>query len=187
MMSRKRLNKLFVGLVLVALISFYQYFTSKTILPAPVPSKEVVLGQKDGNFTVTKVIDGDTIEVLSDEKKEKIRIIGINTPETVDPRKSVECFGREASNKAKEILLNQAVRLESDSTQRDRDRYSRLLRYVYLPDGTDFGLRMIQGGYAYEYTYDTPYKFQNEYKKAQIEAETNKLGLWSESSCKGKN
>ena len=132
---------------------------------------------------VVKVIDGDTIDVLSGGKKEKVRILGINTPETVDPRRQVECFGVEASNKAKEILAYQTIRLELDPSQSDRDKYGRLLRYIILPDDKDFGYEMIKQGYAYEYTYDSPYKYQEKYKAAQKEAQLLKVGLWGHANC----
>lgn len=134
---------------------------------------------------VTKVIDGDTIDVLIDGKKETVRLIGINTPESVDPRRPVQCFGKEASDKARKILNNKDVYLESDSSQGERDKYSRLLRYVFLEDGTNFNKLMIQEGYAYEYTYNTPYKYQQEFRKAQKEAEDQKIGLWADDACKG--
>lgn len=144
-------------------------------------NKEVsVEKNKDSFYKVVKVVDGDTIDVNIDGVVERIRIIGINTPETVDPRKPVECFGVEASNKAKSLLSNKEVRLEADTTQGDRDKYSRLLRYVFLQDNTDFGLKMIQEGYAYEYTYNTSYRYQSTYKDAQKYAEKNKLGLWGD-------
>lgn len=132
---------------------------------------------------VTKVVDGDTIDVLLNGTKEKIRIIGLNTPETVDPRRGVQCFGREASNFAKQTLTGKSVYLESDPTQSDRDKYGRLLRFVFLKDGTDFGKLLIQEGYGHEYTYDIPYKYQSEYKKAQQQAQKNKKGLWAENVC----
>jgi len=135
------------------------------------------------NATVTKVIDGDTFEVSMSGKLAKVRVIGINTPETVDPRKKVECFGVEASEKAKEILTDKTVQLENDTTQTDKDKYGRLLRYVKLPDTSDFGNLMIQEGYAYEYTYDTVYKKQTLYKGAQTKAELAKLGLWADGMC----
>ncbi len=135
-------------------------------------------------YEVTKVVDGDTIAVNIDGKIEKLRLIGINTPETVDPRKPVECFGIEASNKAKSILTGKRVALESDSTQGELDKYNRLLRYVFLEDGTNFNLLMIKEGYAYEYTYNLPYKYQAEFKEAQKEAMANKTGLWGD-KCNG--
>jgi len=134
-------------------------------------------------YKVVKVADGDTIDVDIDGKTERIRMIGINTPETVDPRKPVECFGVEASNKAKELLSNKKVRLDADSTQDDRDKYNRLLRYVWREDGLFYNLEIIKQGYAYEYTYDLPYKFQKDFKNAQSDAKTKKLGLWADNAC----
>lgn len=155
---------------------------TKTNLPSvsatATPSKE-----NKKIYSVVKVVDGDTLDVLIEGKVERLRLIGINTPETVDPRKPVECFGVEASNKAKTILSGKRVSLESDDTQGERDKYSRLLRYVFLEDGTNFNLLMIKEGYAYEYTYSLPYKYQSEFKAAQKSAETNKKGLWASGVC----
>jgi micrococcal nuclease len=133
-----------------------------------------------------KVVDGDTIDVLMNGEKFRVRLIGINTPESVDPRRPVQCFGKEASSKAKEILNGKSVFLEADPTQTDRDKYDRLLRYVFLEDGTNFNKFMVSEGYAYEYTYDVPYKYQKEFKAAQKAAESLKKGLWAEDTCGGK-
>lgn len=133
---------------------------------------------------VVKVIDGDTIAVAIDGKNTTVRIIGIDTPETVDSRKSVECFGQKASEKAKEQLSGKTIQLEQDSSQGELDKYNRLLRYVWLDNGTvDYGATMIQDGYAFEYTYETPYVYQVRYKELQKEAEQNKRGLWSNNAC----
>lgn len=136
-------------------------------------------------YRVLRVVDGDTIDVLIDEKTYRLRLIGMNTPETVDPRTKVECFGKEASNKAKELLSDNFVSLESDDSQGERDKYGRLLRYVFLSDGTNFNKFMIENGFAYEYTYDLPYKYQNDFKNAQSYAMQNELGLWSNLTCSG--
>lgn len=136
-------------------------------------------------YAVSKVTDGDTLEVTIDGKAEKIRLIGIDTPETVDPRKTVECYGKEASDKAKALLSGKKVRLEADKTQGDKDKYNRLLRYVFLEDGTNFNLLMIKEGYATEYTYSTPYKYQVEFKQAQRTASDTDKGLWSPDTCNG--
>lgn len=135
------------------------------------------LGEK---YKVVKVIDGDTVDVLINGKTERLRLIGINTPETLDPRKPVECFGVEASNKAKELLTDKYVFLESDPSQGERDKYERLLRYVFLENGESFNLKMIKEGFAHEYTYDLPYKYQKEYKEAEKNARENTLGLWGD-------
>jgi micrococcal nuclease len=134
-------------------------------------------------FVVSRVVDGDTIEVTKDGIKEKVRLIGINTPETVDPRKTVECFGKEASAHAKEILMGQKVRLVSDDTQTKYDKYGRLLAYVYREDGLFVNKHMIEEGYAYEYTYRVPYLFQKEFKEAQLKAQTEGKGLWKAGVC----
>ena len=129
------------------------------------------------------MVDGDTIDVSIDGKTERIRLIGINTPEIVDPRKPVECFGKEASDEAKSVLNGKKVALEADASQGERDKYDRFLRYVFLEDGTNFNLQMIKDGFAYEYTYELPYKYQTEFKSAQKEAENNKVGLWADGAC----
>lgn len=138
----------------------------------------VVVNHPKQLHEVVKVVDGDTIDVDIRGQKERVRLIGINTPETVDPRKPVECFGRKASDRAKELLDGERVSLENDPSQGERDKYGRLLRYVFLENGLNFNLKMIEDGYAYEYTYDGPYKYQAEFKSAQKYAEENKLGLW---------
>ncbi|MDD2646484.1 MAG: thermonuclease family protein [Patescibacteria group bacterium] len=137
-------------------------------------------------FKVIKVVDGDTIDVDLDGKTERLRLIGIDTPETVDPRKVVQCFGKEASDKAKEILNGKMVSLESDKTQGERDKYDRLLRYVYLEDGTMFNRYMIAEGYAHEYTYQSnPYKYQAEFKETEKQAREQNKGLWDINTCNG--
>jgi len=132
---------------------------------------------------VVSVVDGDTIKVLVDNKVETVRIVGIDTPETVHPSKPVECFGLEASNHAKKLLTNTYVNLVTDDTQGETDKYGRRLAYVILEDGRDFGEEMIKGGYAYEYTYNLPYRHQTKYKSAQTLAKTNGVGLWAEDAC----
>jgi micrococcal nuclease len=144
------------------------------VTPAKLPAAKVV-----------KVVDGDTVDVELNGKTERLRAIGINTPETVDPRKPVECFGKEASDWAKVLLTNQTVFLEADPSQQERDQYNRLLRYIWLPDGRLFNLEMIAQGYAYEYTYSVPYKYQAVFKQAQQDAQNRQQGLWSPQTCNG--
>lgn len=137
-------------------------------------------------YDVLKVVDGDTIKVMYNGRETSVRFIGVNTPETVDPRKPVECFGREASDHLKNLLSGKKVKLRRDDTQTDRDKYGRILRYVYLDD-QDVNLAIISNGYGYEYTYNGafPYAKQAAYKQAQKDAETNKRGLWADSACAG--
>ena len=124
---------------------------------------------------VTRAIDGDTIEI---EGGEKVRYIGIDTPETVDPRKPIQCFGVEASKKNKELVEGKTVRLEKDIT--DRDKYNRLLRYIWVGD-TFINLELVKQGFAYSYSYPPDIKYQEQFVKAQQEAREAKRGLWS--SC----
>lgn len=138
-------------------------------------------------YKVIKVVDGDTIAVDIDGVSETLRLIGINTPEAVDPRKPIECFGIEASNRAKELLTSKLVALEKDDSQDERDKYNRLLRYIKTKEGLFYNLEIIKLGYAYEYTYNTPYKYQSEFKEAENYARTSKLGLWSDGACGEKN
>ena len=137
----------------------------------------------DNYYSVVKVVDGDTIKVDINGNIEKLRLIGLDTPETVDPRKPVQCFGVEASNKAKELLQGKKVKLENDASQGERDKYNRLLRYVYLEDGTFFNKLMIESGYGHEYTYNIPYKYQKEFMEAETYARENNLGLWHPDVC----
>lgn len=135
-------------------------------------------------FAVVSVTDGDTFKVRIREQTETVRVVGIDTPEVVDPRQPVQCFGKEASDRAKTLLIGKEVRLELDAAQQDRDRYGRLLRFVFFEDGTDFGLQMIREGYAQESLYsDTPHKYYGAYVEAQVQAKAAKVGLWAEDAC----
>lgn len=136
-------------------------------------------------YPVTDVVDGDTVKVNINGSVETLRLIGMDTPETVDPRKPIQCFGKEASNKAKELLIGKKIRLEKGPSQGDRDKYGRTLAYIYLESGLFYNKYMIEQGYAHEYTYNTPYKYQLEFKQAQKTAEQNQVGLWSPNTCNG--
>jgi micrococcal nuclease len=152
----------------------------------PSDGKNIVVSapvQKEAK--VIKVTDGDTLHVLLDGVDEKVRLLGINTPETVDPRTPVQCFGKEASNRMKELAGGKMVKLEFDETQSTRDAYNRLLAYVYLDDGEMLNRKMIAEGYAYEYTYMTPYKYQQEFRQLQVLAKGSNRGLWSANTCGG--
>ncbi len=136
-------------------------------------------------YQVVDVVDGDTIKVLIDNATTTIRLIGLDTPETLDPRKVVQCFGREASARAEELLLGKMVRLENDGASEELDKYMRPLKYVYLEDDTLYNEKMIRDGYAHEYTYIKPYKYQTKFKEAQKEASAKLRGLWATDTCNG--
>lgn len=173
--------KILVSFFIILLGAFY-YELPKLGYVVPIPKVENTVGTF---YKVTKVIDGDTIQVDMNGNLEKVRLIGINTPETVDPRRTVECFGKEASKRMNDLLSGKIVRLEYDDTQGLRDTYDRLLAYVYLEDEQMVNRKMIAEGYAYEYTYMTPYKYQKEFRGLQNFARINQYGLWSVNTCDG--
>ena len=149
------LSKYRVKIVLIILIAFFTFIFS--LEPKT----------KFNKTTVINVIDGDTFEIKMNNKVQKVRMLGIDTPETVDPRKTVQCFGKEASDKTKELLLNREVTLETDKTQSEYDKYGRILAYVKREDGLFINKYLIENGYAHEYTYYVPYKLQKEFKKLE--------------------
>ena len=162
----------------------------KVILQSATDVEQIVLGENTveskNRITVERVIDGDTIEVRNNNILQKVRIIGIDTPESVNPRKPIECFGKDASIYAEQLLLkpNSWIELEIDPTQDDKDRYGRLLRYITIhPQEIDFGYQMIRDGYAYAYVYKDAFMRTSQYQAAQREASEQQLGLWGVSGC----
>ena len=128
---------------------------------------------------VVQVVDGDTIEVCCiGGKREKVRYIGIDTPETKHPTKGVEAYGKEASEANRKLVAGRSVRLEFDVQQ--RDKYGRLLAYVYLEDGTFVNARLVEQGYAQVMTVPPNVKHQELFLRLQREAREARRGLWSE-------
>lgn len=138
-----------------------------------------------GPYPVVQVVDGDTVKILRDGQKVTLRLIGLDTPETKDPRKPVQCFGREASDRAHALLDDQSVWLTGDPSQGELDRYDRTLAYLWMPDGRLFNWLMVWDGYAHEYTYDLPYRYQEEIRDAERSAREGERGLWSPDTCAG--
>lgn len=128
-------------------------------------------------YSVLRVIDGDTVEV-SYRGGTSIRIIGIDTPETVDPNTPDECGGPQASALANELLSGRQVRLVFDRSQGRTDYYDRTLAYLDIPGLGDFGHTMIKRGAAAEYTYDTAYDRQAKYIAAESRAQSKGRGVW---------
>lgn len=128
---------------------------------------------------VVRVIDGDTIEVdLGEGNIKTVRYIGIDTPETVDPRKPVQCYGKEASAKNKELVGNGTVGLEKDISE--TDKYGRLLRYVYMGD-LFINQVLVAEGYAHSSSYPPDIKYQDKFRQAEQKARAENKGLWG--SC----
>lgn len=169
--TRKKLLKLAIGLVLFGIA----YYVNKSGIEPP---PQVAGTVTPGYHRVASVEDGDTITVDMDGKEERIRMIGVDTPETQDPRKPVQCFGRAASDFTKNLIGSQPVRLEADEQSDNRDRYNRLLRYVYLPDGRLVQAEIIKEGYGFAYT-SFPFTKSAEFKAYQQEAMNQNRGLWN--------
>lgn len=146
---------------------------------APVPKPPTPQALPPNTYVVDRVIDGDTIVLNIRGTAEKVRLIGLDTPEVVDSKKPVQCYGQEASAEANAILDGKVVRFEADPTQGTYDVYHRLLGYVFLPDGTNVEEYMIKNGFGREYTYRLPYKYQKQFKAAQVQAKAAGVGLWS--------
>lgn len=155
------------------------------VSPSDVDVRYPAMPQGLTRVEIVRVVDGDTARINLNGVQETVRLIGLNTPETVAPNRPVECFGAEASRRAHELLDGQFMYFETDDTQDTRDRYGRLLGYLWSEDGRLFNMQMIVEGYAYEYTYNVPYKYQSQFKAAQREAEAGERGLWSPSTCSG--
>jgi micrococcal nuclease len=133
-----------------------------------------------GLYNVVGFSDGDTITVDMNGTKETVRFIGVDTPETHDPRKAVQCFGQAAANFTKQLIGTNNVRLEADSLNTNRDRYNRLLRYVYLPNGTLVNSEIIKQGYGFAYT-SFPFTKADEFRQLEKDARETGKGLWG--SC----
>lgn len=132
-----------------------------------------------GFLDVTKVVDGDTFWVDDgSEKGLKIRLIGVNTPETVHPQKSIEFYGREASDYVKSILSGNKVRLEYDVSR--VDRYGRTLAYVYLKDGTFLNADLIKKGFGQVMTVPPNVKYSEKFVALERVARERKVGLWQD-------
>ncbi len=201
-----------VGLITLAIFTLLSWFwqqipfsrsstvapVSAVTSPAPVFDATTTRRLVDGwvrtmgvtttNAEVTRVVDGDTIEVRLDRGSapEKVRFLGINTPESVDPRRPVQCFGKEASAFSKHLLDHQRIHLEPDLQADERDKYHRLLRNIVLEDGTDVNASLVSLGYAQAYL-SFPLNEQRKQQLRELEraAKTAERGLWSPTTCAG--
>lgn len=167
----RRVQKQLIAAVLVLLIALAQQQGWLT------KAADVAESNQPGLYSVSRFVDGDTIAVDMNGKTEKIRMIGVDTPETHKPNTPVQCYGPAASAYTKTIIGTQKVRLVSDSLSTDRDRYKRLLRYVYLPDGSNVNQKLIQTGHGFYYPY-FPFTKSEEFSAAQDVAMAAHLGLW---------
>lgn len=174
-LSRRRLSLGAVFLLaLLFLLARNQQFVRDLFRPAPAPA--------EGWYTVVRVVDGDTIVVAPNPSPElaegnHVRLLGVDTPETVHPNKPVEYFGREAAAFTRRLCEGHRVRLVFDPAA-GRDRYSRTLAYVYLEDGTFLNAEIIRQGYGFAYT-RFPFAHLEEFRALEREARENHRGLWA--------
>jgi micrococcal nuclease len=129
---------------------------------------------------VVRVIDGDTIVVSPNEK---VRLIGVDTPETAHPKRAVQCFAKDAKEFTRSMVERKSIRLvldESNVARNHKDRYGRTLAYAYLTDGTMLNRELIRQGYAHAYT-RFPFRHLVEFRELERTARAESLGLWS--SC----
>lgn len=146
--------------------------------PTPAAQPQPPAAAAPGFYPVVRDIDGDTIVVRMDGKNETVRFIGVDTPETHKPDTPVQCFGPQASDFTAKAVTGKTVRLAADPTNDNRDRYGRLLRYIYLEDGTLLNQALIQQGYGFAYI-SFPFQKKADFVTAQQNAQTSTLGLWS--------
>lgn len=165
-----RVHPLVVALAMACVVASAACGGAGTAATAPGPA---------GQATVVRVVDGDTIVVKTSGREERVRLIGIDTPESVKPNTPVQCFALEASARTKALLPpGTAVRLERDSEL--RDRYKRLLAYVYRqPDGVFVNLVLAREGFALPYTFPPNVTHADEFVAAAGEARQGHRGLWS--------
>ena len=134
----------------------------------------------EGPFPVTRVVDGDTVRVLIEGQDTAVRLIGIDTPETVAPNHPVECAGPEASVYAEQLMSGEDVFLELDASQGTYDKYNRILAYVWLEGDLMVNLAMIDAGLAEENTYVEAYTYQQLFQQAEQDANEDLRGLWGQ-------
>lgn len=148
--------------------------TAPPVTPTPTPR------WADGTTvaTVVNVVDGDTIDVEIDGEQYRVRYIGVNTPETVDPRRPVECFGEEASAQNKKLVAGKTVGLLKDVSE--TDQYGRLLRYVWLTPKDMVNAMLVKDGYAESTAYPPDVAYQDLFDSLEEEARNAGRGLWGD-------
>jgi micrococcal nuclease len=170
---------LLLVIVIVLVLAGYSYTDVRELFALPPGGSAVPAG----SYRVVKVADGDTITIDKDGAHQSVRLIGVDTPETVDPRQPVQCFGEEATRAVRALVADKIVRIETDSSQGEYDTYGRLLAYVFAPDGTLVNKYLIAEGFGHEYTFRIPYTYQADFRAAEADARLAQKGLWSPGVC----
>jgi micrococcal nuclease len=152
----------------------FTFFSSPTpALPTSIPP---IASDSAELAVVKRVVDGDTIE-LSDGRK--VRYIGVDTPELHHPTKGVQCFGKEAMEKNKELVEGKTIKMVKDVSE--TDRYKRLLRYVWV-DTTFVNEFLAKEGFARQATFPPDVRYVELFKSAAEQARLQNKGLWN--TCK---
>ncbi len=173
----RRLSKKKIKLI-ISIVSLIVVFVLQATRHAdPSSVLGTVAQNQPGLYHVTKFVDGDTIDVDMNGKSETIRFIGVDTPETHKPNTPVQCFGEKAAAFTKMLIGTNNVRLESDPQGTNRDRYDRLLRYIYLPDGTLVNAEIVKQGYGFAVV-GFPFTKMEEFKTYENQARESNRGLW---------
>ena len=144
---------------------------------AQLPAYPVEEFSADTAFQVHRVVDGDTVVIIHNGKPTPVRLIGVDTPETVHPQKPVEVFGKEASAFTRNLLSGESVYFRFD--QEKTDKYGRLLAYLYrVPDGLFVNLEIVRQGYGHAYT-QYPFKHMELFRHYERQARQANKGLWN--------
>lgn len=168
--ARRRYRRRLLGGLVAALVLLVLAYLKRETRP---PERVAGPAPTSAKRLCVRAVDGDTLEL---DGGERLRLIGVDTPETVDPRRPVQYFGEEASAFTRRMAQGKSVRLEYD--QDTRDRYGRTLAYVYLPDGTFLNAEIIRQGYGHAYT-RFPFRYQEQFLALEREAREQGRGLWA--------
>lgn len=176
MKSTKKMTTLVVGIIILGVLAF-QFINHSGPFQGNRSNSASGPDQTE-KVHVERVVDGDTL-VAKDEKGEqlKVRLIGIDTPETVKPNTPVQPYGKEASNYTKKHLTDKDVFLEFDKEK--EDRYGRILAYVWLDKKTMYNEQMVKNGLAREKYFAPNGKYREIFQKAERQAKSDKINLWS--------
>ncbi len=132
---------------------------------------------------VSRVIDGDTLDIVVAGEARRVRLLGVDTPESVHPTNPVECYGPEASAFLRELVEGRSVRWATDPSQDAVDRYDRWLALVWLDDGTLVNHELIAQGYATAFNTRSPHAHSAAFREAEEQARTAGLGMWAAGAC----
>ncbi|WP_436853759.1 thermonuclease NucI [Staphylococcus caeli] len=176
MQSKKTMTSIVVIIVVLGVLAF-QFINHSG--PFQNSTTDTSSGPEDTEKVhVERVVDGDTLVAKNTQNEQlKVRLIGVDTPETVKPNTPVQPYGKEASDYSKKHLTNKDVYLEYDKEK--EDRYGRTLAYVWLDDKTMFNEQLVKNGLAREKYFSPNGKYREVFKQAEQNAKNKHLNIWS--------